>query len=152
MESRGRIDELNDLSTPKGTSSQRTALKALLSSKSDLGIQTVTQCDGYHADGFVTMRDGQKIPFEIKETLGWPQLMSACFQLVSMNHWLELKANEAWIVYEKLSNEWTNRFGDAALTKAERDVEHFKAGMRIRFLRVNPDGTVVHTGGQGAPN
>ena len=100
-----RIKNLSAGNVPSGTNSERAAFSALLSQKAILGIIEVYQCDGVFADGYLVDAAGRKSPVEIKETLGWPQLTSACFQLVSMNSLKELNATEAWIIYEKISNE-----------------------------------------------
>jgi hypothetical protein len=132
---------------PGGTTSERAAFAALLSQQGTLGISEVYQCDGLFADGYLVDAAGRKIPVEIKETLGWPQLHSACFQLVSMNTLKEFKATEAWIIYEKLSKEWNDRHNEAAIEHANKCIASFRVGLEIKFVHLLPNGQFKHTGG-----
>jgi hypothetical protein len=142
-----RITKLTQSDTPSGTTSERAAFAALLAQTEVLKIAEVYQCDGVFADGYLVDNNCRKIPVEMKETLGWPQLTSACFQLVSLNNLESLHATEAWIVYEKISTEWKNRHNEAAIQHANECVGSFKVGLDIKFMQLLPTGEFIHTGG-----
>ena len=143
------IKNLTSSASPSGTSSERTAFIALLAQRETLGLREIYQCHGVFADGYLVDRNGQNIPIEIKETLGWPQLTSACFQVVSLNHLKALDATEAWIIYEKTSNEWMNRHYEAVMDHANKCIASFKVGLVIKFMHLLPSGEFRHTGGVG---
>jgi len=142
-----RIKNLSHGKTPNGTTSERTAFSALLSQRESLGITEVYQCDGVFADGYVVDSAGRKILVEMKETLGWSQLTSACFQLVSLNNLKELNATEAWIIYEKISNEWHERHNEEAIEHANKCIASFRVGLEIKFMHLQQNGQFNHTGG-----
>jgi len=145
-----RKTKLSPTRLPSGTSSERMALQALLNNAKTLGIEEVWQCNGMLADGFLVRNDSQKTPIEIKKTLGWPQLTSACFQLISLGNMEDMHAKEGWIVYEKLSTEWTERYGAAAIKHANECVKFFQVGIEIKFMQLLADGSFMHTGGSAA--
>ena len=142
-----RINRLTAENPPSGTVSERTAFGALLAQRQHLRLRDIYQCHGVFADGYLVSNGGGKIPVEIKETLGWPQLMSACFQVVSLNHLKGLCATEAWIIYEETSNEWNERHGDAVMEHANKCIGSFKVGLNIRFMQLLPSGEFRNTGG-----
>jgi hypothetical protein len=145
-----RKTKLSPSTPPSGTLSERTALQAVLNRAGSLGATEVWQCNGMFADGFLVRQDSQRTPIEIKETLGWPQLTSACFQLVSLNNMEQMQATEGWIIYEKLSTEWTERHGEAAIQHANDCARFFQVGIEIKFMRLLSDGSFEHTGGSAA--
>lgn len=142
-----RIKNLTSKTLLSGTSSERTAFTALLSQRSALSLKEIYQCHGVFADGYLVDSNDRNIPIEIKETLGWPQLMSACFQIVSLNHLKGLNAVERWIIYEEISNEWQIRHDEKAMDHANRCIANFKVGLDIKFMQLLPSGEFKHTGG-----
>jgi hypothetical protein len=114
----------------------RGALTSLFRRADELDIEAVHQCSGHWADGYVVMKDGEKIPFEIKDTLGWGSLCSASVQLVSANHELRLNASKGWIIFDKYSNTWQKN-PSGATAHAIYCLSKFHAGLDVYFVNVD---------------
>lgn len=129
---------------------ERRVFRALLQQQVPLKLRQIVQCHGIFADGWVETEAGCKMPIEIKTTLGWPQLTSACFQLVSLNSKLNLSATEAWIIYSRISPEWMSRKQVRGLAHANNCVAHFHAGMAFKFMELSSSDVFTPTGGTSA--
>ena len=111
----------------------RKTLACLYDSK---GVKHVHQCSGYWADGYIETDDGEKIPFEIKDTLGWGKLSEALVQLVSIHHALPPMGKRAWIIFQNYSAAWT-RNPNGALNHAIYCASKFHTGIDIYLLQLN---------------
>lgn len=123
---------------------------ALLAQREALQLIEITQCHGIYADGWVRTQAGSKIPIEIKTTLGWPQLTSACFQLVSLSKRLHIEAQDAWIIYTKISPEWMSRKKVAGLAHANACIADFRVGLNFKFVELDNSGVFNFKGGTGS--
>jgi hypothetical protein len=77
-----------------GSILERAVMDAMLAPSSPHEIKTVHKCNGLWADGYFQRDDGTKVPFEIKSTLGWQQLATGVFQMLSLNQVKSLNASE----------------------------------------------------------
>jgi hypothetical protein len=103
----------------------------------------VHRCDGLSADGYVTKTDDTRIPFEIKETLSFGSLSSACFQVVCLNSAEKLNAKEAWIIYGGLCKQWIKRGKANDLVHAKYCIEDFRVGIEFKFYKLEANGQLV---------
>ena len=135
---------------PLGSELEIRVFRALLQQRTPLKLRRIVQCHGVFADGWVETEAGRKIPIEIKTTLGWPQLTSACFQLVSLKSKLKMSATEAWIIYARISPEWLSRKKVKGLAHANDCIASFQVGMAFKFIELSPSGAFTTTGGTSA--
>ena len=101
-------------------------------------FKAVYQCSGYWADGYIITIEGENIPFEIKDTLGWGSLCAALVQLISISSALPLRAASGWIVFENYSSAWAKNPA-GALNHAMYCASKFHAGLDIHLVHVGRD-------------
>jgi hypothetical protein len=129
-------DELiSEFNHPFGYADEKLVFSYLLKQKSALKIKEIHQCDGYLADGYLLMEDGRYIGLEIKRTLGFSQLATACFQLCGLQKTKNIRTHEAWIFYEKLADEWIRKKENQndPLFHAKKLLSTFEVGINFKL-------------------
>ena len=114
----------------------RTVYRCLF--RSSQQFSEVYQCSGYWADGYVKTLDGERIPFEIKDTLGWGPLCEALVQVVSISSALKLNAKRGWVIFQSYSTAWAKNPA-GAMNHATRCASEFHVGIDIYFVQFGPD-------------
>ena len=129
-----------------GSFLEQTVFNAMLDPASSLGIKTVYKCNGLWADGYFRRDDEAQVPFEIKTTLGWQQLATGVFQILSLNQFKSLGAPEGWLIYEKVSDAWSEKNIAYPLQEAWYCLSEIHTHLPIKLCQLVPGvGLVVQS-------
>ncbi|WP_201496039.1 hypothetical protein [Rubrivivax sp. A210] len=138
--------ELSSLPVKVGSILEQAVFEAMLDPSSLHGIQKVYKCNGLWADGYFVKSDGTRVPFEIKTTLGWQQLATGVFQILSLNQVKPLHAIEGWLIYERVSAAWEEKNTANPLQEAWYCLSEIHAHLPIKLCQFVPGkGLVVHS-------
>src|SRR6266571_5837354 len=125
-----------------GTNFESRAFTALWNNSKSLKIRELWRCNSARHDGYLETTKGEIILLEMKECLGWGALQAASAEFLMGKGWLDLEAQRAIIVFERVSREWSQirpygAWGQLALHSSE-----FSPYLQIGGLQVLRDGAI----------
>lgn len=131
------------LSLPVGPGFESRAFAALFNARRRLKIKRLWRCTSARIDGYLEMSDGELVMVEAKEVLGWGSVSSAVFEILAGKKLLNLDADRAIIVFERVSNEWSKITPGGGWGQLALHAEEVAAHISLGALQIIEGGQVV---------